>query len=296
MLAGYGDMPVIAEVLREASDVLGQDIAKLVAEGPAEELNKTVNTQPVMVTAGYAAYRAWLELGGAEPVVVAGHSLGEYTALVAAGAITFAQALPLVRQRAQAMQDAVPAGVGAMAALLGLEDDAARAACSESEQNGEVVQAVNFNSPGQIVIAGHAAAVQRAIVAAKAKGAKRAVILPVSAPFHSSLMAPAAARLREVLKTVDVQSPRIPVIHNIDAQTRTDPAAIREALVQQADHAVLWMDCVRAIAAADATHVYECGPGKVLASLSKRIVPGLEGLALADRAGIDQGLQLFRKA
>lgn len=296
MLAGYGDMPVIAEVLREASDVLGQDIAKLVAEGPAEELNKTVNTQPVMVTVGYAAYRAWLELGGAEPVVVAGHSLGEYTALVAAGAITFAQALPLVRQRAQAMQDAVPAGVGAMAALLGLEDDAARAACAESEQNGEVVQAVNFNSPGQIVIAGHAAAVQRAIVAAKAKGAKRAVILPVSAPFHSSLMAPAAARLREVLKTVDVQSPRIPVIHNIDAQTRTDPAAIREALVQQADHAVLWMDCVRAIAAAGATHVYECGPGKVLASLSKRIVPGLEGLALADRAGIDQGLQLFRKA
>jgi len=296
MLAGYGDMPVIAEVLREASDVLGQDIAKLVAEGPAEELNKTVNTQPVMVTVGYAAYRAWLELGGAEPVVVAGHSLGEYTALVAAGAITFAQALPLVRQRAQAMQDAVPAGVGAMAALLGLEDDAARAACSESEQNGEVVQAVNFNSPGQIVIAGHAAAVQRAIVAAKAKGAKRAVILPVSAPFHSSLMAPAAARLREVLKTVDVQSPRIPVVHNIDAQTRTDPAAIREALVQQADHAVLWMDCVRAIAAAGATHVYECGPGKVLSPLSKRIVPGLEGLAMADRAGIDQGLQLFRKA
>jgi len=296
MLAGYGDMPVIAEVLREASDVLGQDIAKLVAEGPAEELNKTVNTQPVMVTAGYAAYRAWLELGGQEPAVVAGHSLGEYTALVAAGAITFAQALPLVRQRAQAMQDAVPAGVGAMAALLGLEDDAARAACAEAEQNGEVVQAVNFNSPGQIVIAGHAAAVQRAIVAAKAKGAKRAVTLPVSAPFHSSLMAPAAARLREVLKSVDVKSPRIPVVHNIDAQMRTDPDSIREALVQQADHAVLWMDCVRTIAAAGSTHVYECGPGKVLAPLSKRVVPGLEGLALADRAGIDQGLQLFRKA
>lgn len=296
MLAGYGDLPVITEVLREASDVLGQDIAKLVAEGPAEELNKTVNTQPVMVTAGYAAYRAWLELGGQEPAVVAGHSLGEYTALVAAGSITFAQALPLVRQRAQAMQDAVPAGVGAMAALLGLEDDAARAACAESEQNGEVVQAVNFNSPGQIVIAGHAAAVQRAIVAAKAKGAKRAVTLPVSAPFHSSLMAPAAARLREVLKSVDVKSPRIPVVHNIDAQTRTDPESIREALVQQADHAVLWMDCVRTIAAAGTTHVYECGPGKVLAPQSKRIVAGLEGLALADRAGIDQGLQLFRKA
>ncbi len=296
MLTGYGDMPVIAEVLREASDVLGQDIAKLVAEGPADELNKTVNTQPVMVTAGYAAYRAWLELGGAEPAVVAGHSLGEYTALIAAGSISFAQALPLVRQRAQAMQDAVPAGVGAMAALLGLDDDAARAACAESEQDGEVVQAVNFNSPGQIVIAGHAAAVQRAIVAAKARGAKRAVTLPVSAPFHSSLMAPAAARLREVLKSVDVKSPRIPVVHNIDAQTRSDPEAIREALVRQADHAVLWMDCVRTIAAAGATHVYECGPGKVLAPQSKRIVPGLEGLALADRAGIDQGLQLFRKA
>ena len=296
MLAGYGNMPVIAEVLREASDVLGQDIAKLVAEGPAEEINKTVNTQPVMVTAGYAAYRAWLELGGDEPAVVAGHSLGEYTALVAAGAITFAQSLPLVRQRAQAMQDAVPAGVGAMAALLGLGDDAARAACAESEQDGEVVQAVNFNSPGQIVIAGHAAAVQRAIVAAKAKGAKRAVTLPVSAPFHSSLMAPAAARLREVLKSIDVKPPRIPVVHNIDAQTRTDPEAIREALVQQADHAVLWMDCVRTIAATGATHVYECGPGKVLAPQSRRIVPGLEGLALADRAGIDQGLQLFRKA
>lgn len=296
MLAGYGDMPVIAEVLREASDVLGQDIAKLVAEGPAEELNKTVNTQPVMVTAGYAAYRAWQELGGDEPAVVAGHSLGEYTALVVAGAISFAQALPLVRQRAQAMQDAVPAGVGAMAALLGLDDDTARAACAESEQNGEVVQAVNFNSPGQIVIAGHVAAVQRAIIVAKAKGAKRAVILPVSAPFHSSLMAPAAARLREVLQSVDLKVPRIPVVHNIDAQTRSDPEAIREALVRQADHAVLWMDCVRTIATAGATHVYECGPGKVLAPQSKRIVPGLEGLALADRAGIDQGLQLFRKA
>jgi [acyl-carrier-protein] S-malonyltransferase len=296
MLAGYGDMAVIRDVVSEASDVLKQDIAKLMAEGPTEELNKTVNTQPVMVTAGYAAYRAWQELGGQEPAIVAGHSLGEYTALVAAGALSFAQALPLVKQRAQAMQEAVPAGVGAMAALLGLDDEAARAACAEAEQNGEVVQAVNFNSPGQIVIAGHAAAVQRAITTAKARGAKRAVILPVSAPFHSSLMAPAAARLREVLATVDVKAPRIPVVHNIDAQTRSDPQAIRDALVRQADHPVLWTDCVKAIAAAGATHVFECGPGKVLGPLSKRIAGALEGLALADRAALDQGLQQFRKA
>lgn len=294
MLAGYGDVPVIREVLAEASDVLGQDMAKLVAEGPAEELNKTVNTQPVMVTAGYAAYRAWLDLGGQEPAIVAGHSLGEYTALVAAGVITFAQALPLVRARAQAMQDAVPAGVGAMAALLGLEDQAARDACAEAAQ-GEVVEAVNFNSPGQIVIAGHAGAVQRAIVAAKARGAKRAIALPVSAPFHSSLMAPAALRLREVLASVEVRQPRIPVVHNIDARTRTEPVAIREALVAQADHPVLWTACIKFIAEAGASHVYECGPGKVLAPQSKRIDARLEGLALADRAGLDQGLQHFRK-
>ena len=295
MMNGYGDIPVIKAVLAEASDILGQDIAKLVAEGPAEELNKTVSTQPVMVTAAYAAYRARQELGGQEPAVVAGHSLGEYTALVVAGAISFAQALPLVRVRAQAMQEAVPAGVGAMAALLGLEDDAARAACIESAQ-GEVVETVNFNSPGQIVIAGHAAAVQRAIAAAKARGAKRAVPLPVSAPFHSSLMAPAAARLREVLNAVEVKVPRIPVVHNVDAQMHSDPAAIKDALVRQADHAVLWTDCIKAIAAAGATHVYECGPGKVLGPLSRRIVATLEGGAMADRSGLDQGLQVFRKA
>ena len=295
MLAAYGDLPVIREVLAEASDVLGQDIAKLVAEGPAEELNKTVNTQPVMVTAGYAAYRAWLELGGRVPEVVAGHSLGEYTALVAAGALSFAQALPLVRSRAQAMQEAVPAGVGGMAALLGLDDQAAREACAEAAQ-GEVVEAVNFNSPGQIVIAGHAAAVQRAIVAAKARGAKRAIALPVSAPFHSSLMAPAALRLKEVLASVQVLAPRIPVVHNIDAQVRSDPAAIKEALVAQADHAVLWTDCIKAMAESGVTHVYECGPGKVLAPQSKRIDGRLEGLALADRAGLDAGLQNFTKA
>ena len=294
MLAGYMDIPVVLDVLAEASDILKQDMAKLIGEGPADELNRTVNTQPVMVTAGYAAYRAWIELGGSEPAVVAGHSLGEYTALVVAGSIAFADALPLVRQRAQAMQDAVPSGVGAMAALLGLDDEVARAACAEAAQ-GEVVEAVNFNSPGQIVIAGHAGAVHRAIVLAKSKGAKRAVILPVSAPFHSSLMGPAGSRLREALLIVDIKPPRIPVVHNIDAQTRPDPEGIREALVQQADHPVRWGDCIRTIAAAGVTHVYECGPGKVLAPLSKRISPELEGLALVNKASIEQGLQLFRR-
>lgn len=292
MLNGYGDIAAVRDVLAEASDVLKQDVAKLIAEGPAAELNSTVNTQPVMVTAGFAAYRAWLELGGQTPAVVAGHSLGEYTALVVAGAMTFAEALPLVRLRAQAMQSAVPLGEGGMAALLGLDDEGVRAACAEASQ-GQVVEAVNFNAPGQVVIAGHAKAVERAIAAAKARGAKRAVALPVSAPFHSSLMAPAAARLNEALKNVNIKAPIIPVIHNVDAEGREDAAGIADALVRQADHAVLWSDCVRKMAADGVTHVFECGPGKVLGPLSKRIVAGLEGLALHDRAGIDAGLALF---
>ena len=294
MLNGYADIPAVRDVLAEASDVLKQDVAKLIAEGPAAELNSTVNTQPVMVTVGFAAYRAWQELGGQTPAVVAGHSLGEYTALVVAGAMTFADALLLVRLRAQAMQSAVPLGEGGMAALLGLDDEGVRAACAEASQ-GQVVEAVNFNAPGQVVIAGHAKAVERAIVAAKARGAKRAVALPVSAPFHSSLMAPAAARLSEALKNVNIKAPAIPVIHNVDAAGRADAAGIADALVRQADHAVLWSDCVRKMAAEGVTHVFECGPGKVLGPLSKRIVAGLEGLALADRAGIDAGLVLFGK-
>jgi [acyl-carrier-protein] S-malonyltransferase len=293
MLAGYGDMPVIRQTLAEASDALGQDLARLMADGPAEELNRTVNTQPVMVTAGYCAYRAWRDLGGPEPVVVAGHSLGEYTALVVAGVLSFADCLPLVRLRGQAMQDAVPAGEGAMAAILGLDDESVKAACAESAQS-EVVEAVNFNAPSQVVIAGHAAAVGRAVEAVKARGAKRAVLLPVSAPFHSSLMAPAAQRLREALKNVQFRSPRIPVVHNVDANTRADTGDIKEALVQQADHPVRWVECVRRLAAQPVTHVLECGPGKVLAPLSRRISAGLEGLALADRAGLDQALALAR--
>jgi [acyl-carrier-protein] S-malonyltransferase len=295
MLAGYGDAPVIGETLAEASDILKQDVARLIAEGPAEELNSTVNTQPVMVTAGICAWRLWRELGGAEPSLVAGHSLGEYTSLVAAGAISFSDCLPLVRLRARAMQDAVPLGQGAMAAILGLEDEAVRGVCAEAAA-GEVCEAVNYNAPSQVVIAGHAGAVKRAMETAKARGAKRAVALPVSAPFHSSLMAPAAARLGEALAGIRIDAPRIPVIQNVDAMSHSDPTEIRTALVSQADHPVRWVECVREMAARGVTHVFECGPGKVLAPLTKRIADGLQGLALADRAGLESAAQLSKGA
>jgi [acyl-carrier-protein] S-malonyltransferase len=293
MLAAYGDMPVIRQTLAEASDVLRMDLAKLIADGPAEELNRTVNTQPVMVATGYSVYRAWRELGGGEPQLVAGHSLGEYTALVVAGVLSFADCLPLVRLRGQAMQEAVPVGQGAMAAILGLDDESVRAACAESAQS-EVVEAVNFNAPGQVVIAGHAGAVSRAVDAAKARGARRAVLLPVSAPFHSSLMAPAAERLREALAGISFRAPRIPVVHNVDAAVREDASAVKDALVRQADHPVRWVECVRFLAERSVTHALECGPGKVLAPLCRRISATLEGLALADRAGIDAALAVVR--
>jgi [acyl-carrier-protein] S-malonyltransferase len=295
MLAGYGDAPEVREVLAAASEALQQDVAKLIAEGPAEELSRTVNTQPVMLTAGYAAYRLWRGLGGPEPVVVAGHSLGEYTALVAAGALAFEDALPLVRLRAQAMQEAVPQGEGAMAAILGLDEDAVRLACAESAQ-GQVVEAVNFNAPGQIVIAGHAGAVERAIAAAKARGAKRAVPLPVSAPFHSSLLAPAAARLKERLASIEVRPPRIPMVNNVDAEVYGEPDRIKDALVRQADHPVRWVECVRAIAGQGVTHVAECGPGRILAPLVRRIAEGAQGYALVDRESMEQTLAELRGA
>jgi [acyl-carrier-protein] S-malonyltransferase len=293
MLSGYGDIPAIRETLAESSDILGQNVGKLIAEGPAEDLDSTVNTQPIMVTVGICVWRAWRELQGAEPVVLAGHSLGEYTALVAAGAISFSDCLPLVRLRARVMQEAVPRGQGAMAAVLGLDDAAVRQACSEAAQ-GETVEAVNFNAPGQVVIAGHVRAVQRAMEAAKARGARRAVALPVSAPFHSSLMAPAAARLREALETIAIASPHIPVIHNVDAKDHVDPRAIKNALATQADHPVLWVECVKQLAARGATHLMECGPGRVLAPLARRISEGLQGIALADRNGIEQGMLLAK--
>lgn len=294
MLGGYAGLPGVDEVRREAAEALGEGFVRLLDEGPAEALNSTLNTQPAMVTAGYAAYRAWRALGGPEPEVVAGHSLGEYTALVAAGAIAFADCLPLVRFRAQCMQEAVPEGQGAMAAILGLDDEAARAACAEAAQ-GEVVQAVNFNAPGQVVIAGHKAAVARAIEACKAHGAKRALPLPVSAPFHCSLMQPAAERLRAYLGTVALGSPRVAVVNNVDVETLGEPAAIRDALVRQAASPVRWAETIRRMAQMGVTHVLECGPGKVLAGLTKRIESGMTGFALADRALLEQALAAVKE-
>jgi [acyl-carrier-protein] S-malonyltransferase len=295
MMQAYADLAAVREVIAEASEALDQDLGKLMAEGPAEQLGLTVNTQPVMLTAGYAAYRAWLSLGGAEPAVLAGHSLGEYTALVAAGVVSFRDALPLVRFRAQAMQEAVPQGQGAMAAIMGLDEDAVRAACAESAQ-GEIVAAVNFNTPGQVVIAGHAAAVKRACDAAKAKGAKRALPLPVSAPFHSALMQPAAERLQQYLEHVAFSAPRIPVINNVDVKGYSDPAQIKDALVRQAYNPVRWVETIRAFAAQGITHVAECGPGKVLAGMTKRIEGGLESIALADKSSVGQGVEQMKGA
>ena len=293
MVQAYAGLPGVNEVLREAAAALGEEFVKLLGDGPVEALNSTLNTQPAMVTAGYAAYRAWGALGGPEPEVVAGHSLGEYTALVAAGAIAFADCLPLVRFRAQCMQQAVPEGQGAMAAILNLDDEAVRAACAEAAQ-GDVVQAVNFNAPGQVVIAGGKAAVARAIEACKARGAKRALPLPVSAPFHCSLMQPAADRLRSYLESVALAAPKLAVINNVDVQVRSEPAAIRDALVRQAAAPVRWVETIRRMAQLGVTHVVECGPGKVLAGLTKRIDAGLTGFALADRASLEQALAALK--
>jgi [acyl-carrier-protein] S-malonyltransferase len=272
MLEGWGDHPAVRDTLAEASAALGEDIAKLIREGPKEALELTTNTQPVMLTAGIAAYRAWRAEGGAEPAAVAGHSLGEYSALVAAGALTLADALPLVRFRAQAMQEAVPVGAGAMAAILGLDADAVRAGCAEAAaQSGEVCEAVNFNDPKQTVIAGSKTGVEKGCEVLKAKGAKRALPLPVSAPFHSSLMKPAAERLRERLASVMIAAPRMPVVNNIDVAAPTDAAAIRDALYRQAFGPVRWVEVVQALRARGLAQLIECGPGKVLAGMVKRI-------------------------
>ena len=293
MMQSFAESKAARGVFAEASNVLGQDLWKLMAEGPVEELNSTVNTQPVMLTAGYAAYRAWLDAGGAQPALVAGHSLGEYTALVIAGALAFRDALPLVRFRAQAMQEAVPVGTGAMAAILGLEDDAVHAACSEAAQ-GQVVEPVNFNAPSQVVIAGHKSAVERGAAAAKAKGAKRAVMLPVSAPFHSSLLKPAAEKLSAYLGGIDVKAPRIPVVNNVDVAMENDPQRIKDALARQACKPVRWVEVVRSMAAAGVTHVVECGPGKVLAGLTRRIDANLQGLAITDPQSMGQTLEALK--
>lgn len=285
MLASFDGDPTVSSVVQRASDALGQDLGRLMAEGPAEDLGLTVNTQPCMLTAAYAMFAAWRAAGGPMPAMVAGHSLGEYTALAAAGAIALEDAVRFVRFRAEAMQGAVPVGVGAMAAILGLDDAEVRAACEESAQ-GEVVEAVNFNAPAQVVIAGHKAAVDRACVAAKARGAKRAVILPVSAPFHSSLLAPARDRLRERLPAVPLAPPQVPVIHNVDVSSSFDPVTIRETLARQAAGAVLWSQTITRMASEGVTHVIECGPGRVLSGLTKRIVGTLESLAITDAASL----------
>lgn len=291
MMQPFADSKVVRDVFDDASDALQQDLWQLVSEGPADELNATVNTQPVMLTAGYAVYRAWREAGGPEPALLAGHSLGEYTALVAAGVIAFRDAVPLVRFRAHAMQEAVPLGTGAMAAILGLDDDAVRAACAEAAR-GQVVEAVNFNAPSQVVIAGHKEAVERGAQAARARGAKRAVMLPVSAPFHSSLLKPAAARLAERMQQISLTAPLIPVINNVDVAQESDPDRIRAALARQACNPVRWVEVIRALAAAGVTHVAECGPGKVLAGLTRRIDGSLQGHAIADPESLQQLLQV----
>ncbi|WP_168794813.1 ACP S-malonyltransferase [Paraburkholderia aromaticivorans] len=293
MLNAFADHAVVRETVQEASDALNQDLGKLIAEGPVEDLNLTTNTQPVMLTAAYAMYRAWLQAGGPKPAIVAGHSLGEYTALVAAGALAFRDAVPLVRFRAQAMQTAVPVGEGGMAAILGLDDDTVRAVCAEASVAG-VVEAVNFNAPAQVVIAGHKAAVEKACEVAKAKGAKRALPLPVSAPFHSSLLKPASDQLREYLASVDVQVPAIPVINNVDVALVNEPAGIKDALVRQAAGAVRWVESVQAMSAQGVTHVIECGPGKVLAGLTKRIDGNLVGASIFDPASLEETLKLVK--
>lgn len=292
MLDVFADSAIVRETLQEASDALNQDLGKLIAEGPADELNLTTNTQPVMLSAAYAVYRAWQQAGGPQPAIVAGHSLGEYTALVAAGVLAFRDAVPLVRFRAQAMQSAVPVGEGGMAAVLGLDDDAVRAVCAEASAAGGVVEAVNFNAPSQVVIAGHKAAVEKACEIAKAKGAKRALPLPVSAPFHSSLLKPASDQLREYLANVKLNAPAIPVVNNVDVAFETDPAKIRDALVRQAAGPVRWVECVQAIAAQGATHLIECGPGKVLAGLTKRIDGNLVGASITDPRSLEETLKL----
>ncbi len=293
MLKGYDGLPEVAQVIDTAAGVLGPDFVKLMDHGPAEALNQTVNTQPAMVTAGYAVYKAWRALGGPAPQIVAGHSLGEYTALTAAGALEFRDTLPLVRFRAQSMQEAVPEGKGAMAAILMLDDDAVRAACAEA---GGEVQAVNFNAPGQVVIAGEREAVNRAIEACKAKGAKRAMPLPVSAPFHSTLMRPAAEKLKGYLGNVKVLPPAIMVVNNVDVATEREPARIKDALVRQAASPVRWVETIKKMVEMGATHIIECGPGKVLAGMTKRIAPDVQSLSLSERASVEAALQALKGA
>ena len=291
MLDAWGSHPAVVQALQEASDALGEDLGALIHNGPKETLALTANTQPVMLVAGVAAWRVWQAEGGPLPMAVAGHSLGEYSALVAAGVLTLSQAAPLVRLRGAAMQEAVPVGAGAMAAVLGLDAASVKAVCAQvTAQLGgaEVVEAVNFNDPGQTVIAGSKAAVDAASLAVKEAGAKRALPLPVSAPFHSSLMKPAAEKLKLALAGLQLAAPQIPVLNNIDVAMPTDADAIRDALYRQAFGPVRWVECVQRLRALGATHLVECGPGKVLSGMTKRIDPELVGVALYDPATLQE--------
>ncbi|OON62345.1 [acyl-carrier-protein] S-malonyltransferase [Massilia sp. KIM] len=295
MLNGFAGNPVVEQTVLEASEALGFDLGRLIAEGPKEDLDLTTNTQPVMLTAAVAVYRAWIAAGGPAPSVVAGHSLGEYSALVAAGVIPFKDAVPLVRFRAQSMQEAVPVGQGGMAVILGLQADDVRALCQEAAQ-GEVVEAVNFNEPTQIVIAGHTAAVDRACERAKAKGAKRAMKLAVSAPFHSSLLKPASDRLRTYMAALEFAAPQIDVINNVDVAVLKDPEAIKDALVRQAAGPVRWVETMQKMAAEGVTQVIECAPSKTLIGMAKRIDPVLAGDALVDQASLEHVLSALKQA
>jgi [acyl-carrier-protein] S-malonyltransferase len=291
MLNSVAQRPEVRTTMQEASDALGEDVAKLIAEGPSEALSLTTNTQPVMLTAGVAFYRAWIAAGGAAPKVMAGHSLGEYSALVAAGVISFKDAVPLVRFRAQAMQSAVPVGTGGMAAILGLDDAAVIQVCKEASiASGSIVEAVNFNAPGQVVIAGASDAVTKACELLKAAGVKRALTLPVSAPFHSSLLQPASEKLKTYLANIEFNVPTIPVINNVDVQILNDPQAIKDALVRQAAKPVRWQETIQAMAQQGITQVVECGPGKVLAGLTKRINDQVSGVPVFDEASLNEAL------
>ena len=295
MLNSIAERPEVRATLQEASEALGEDVAKLIAEGPAEALSLTTNTQPVMLTAAVAFYRAWLAAGGPAPKVMAGHSLGEYSALVASGVISFKDAVPLVRFRAEAMQSAVPVGTGGMAAILGLDDATVIRVCAEaSTASGGVVEAVNFNAPGQVVIAGASAAVAKACELLKAAGAKRALPLPVSAPFHSSLLQPASEKLKGYLVNIEFKVPTIAVINNVDVEILNDPAAIKDALVRQAAKPVRWQETIQAMAAQGITQVVECGPGKVLAGLTKRIHDQVTGVPVFDEASLNEVLASFK--
>jgi [acyl-carrier-protein] S-malonyltransferase len=289
MMKGFGDDAVVERTFGEASAILGEDLWALVADGPAEALNRTVVTQPLMLTAGVACWRAWLAKGGPMPAYFAGHSLGEYSALVASEALAFEDALPLVRLRAQAMQDAVPEGSGGIAAIVGLDEEAIRAVCAEAAR-GEVLEAANLNSPGQVVIAGHRAAVERGMACAKAKGAKIAKMLPMSAPSHCSLMKPAAERLRVALASIALREPKVPVVQNAHVEAFGDADRIRQALVEQLYRPVRWVETVRYLADHGVTRIVECAPGKVLAGLAKRIADGVEAVAVTDSAALSAAI------